>query len=152
MAFAINLQNLFGDFSSIWVSTTDQGPVQGPGTGYLKPDDDITQLHISDSSNQILMGGLVLDADYIRYMNAMVFPGTYIRAHSVYPLSTSKSVYADLVSGAHSGSLSLTARGETLNILTKSSVPANTVRNLVTVAFHLSALRVNENGTVTVLR
>ena len=147
--YRIPLQGLCGDFSVLWIAS------MLPITTFAwatTTRDDIAQLYITDTTNQITLGGTILDTAFLRYQHATAYPSSFLMDNFVYPLTASRSGYKDLVTGAHTGSLALTAKGETLNITTGSFTAPDYDRNLTIIGFAVCALRVNANGTVTAFR
>ena len=152
LSYTVSLQNLSGNFGMIFVAAL---PILGGTVTYdtvnTPLDDLISTIYVTDSSNQITAGGLILDAHFLKCVHARNFPGQYIGKTGLIPIIATKSPFQDIVTGSHGGSMHLTARGETLHFQTGEGSASETA-NLVILAYHTSAVRVNANGTVTVLR
>ena len=146
--FTVSLQNFYGSFSQIWVAIISASVDPIYATTFI---DELKSLHITTSDSKIAMGGSILQGSWVQYAHADSFPSSFLHNHAVYPLCASKHPFVGLAQGSHNGSLDLTARGETLHILSPSTAVPSTPRKILIVGWHVSALRV-QNGNIVALR
>ena len=146
--YQISLQNFFGNFSQLWICMGANMSSYMTTFAYA---DFLQSAYVTNAANQIMMGGTIQNAKWLRYMNAKSFPSSFINSQAVYPLVASKAGFVDLKSGKHSGSLLLTARGESLHLLTNDQTPEGFALYVTIIGWHASCIRV-QNGNIIVLR
>ena len=113
--------------------------------------DEIDLIHISDESNQIMLGGSTLPASFYTYQHARNFASSMLNDTKLIPLLFSQQIYKDFRSGSVSGSTFIKSVGENITFTTKSSVPSNHESEFCVLGYHTSALRI-QNGKIVVLR
>jgi hypothetical protein len=146
--YQINLQNFFGNFASLWVISQYQGATLQQGLYTLT---DFDKLWLTNSSNEVMFGGLIHEAEWLKYSSSRFYPSSYISGANVFAFNNSMNPNMDILTGTHHGSFALHAKGEALNFTTGGGINANGARQIVMVGWHASCLRI-QNGNVVVLR
>ena len=146
--YQVNLQNFFGNFVSLWVLSQTQGATLLNGLASLG---DFNKLWLTNSSNEVMFGGLIHDAEWLKYSASRFYPSSSLGSANVFAFNASMNPNMDIQTGTHHGSFALHAKGEALNFSTGSVISGTGARQVVLIGWHASCLRI-QNGTVVVLR
>ena len=146
--YQISLQNLYGNFVSLWVCSQVNDPSILNSLDTLR---DFESLWLTNSSNEVMFGGTTTSASWLLYSASRFYPSSFLGAEFLYSFNASMNPSMDLLTGTHHGSFQLHAKGEALNFTTKGTLVTNATRQIVLIGWHASLLRI-QNGSVVVLR